>query len=426
MGNFFRAPRPPPATWAVRCAAVAAATLGLLLSAQVQNAGLVGEVAVTWSARRPQALLALGPPVGAERAEPGGEAAVRRGPLRWGPTRPTLRVAGLPLMVNAYTGALPDLPALLAARLGATEGGLRWGMRGGAALLTLAVARAVRRGGAPLAAAIAALLLATRWDLQVYRVWLGGTELALVLAAGALCAAMLLPGPRARVWIAAGLALGLHAKITFLASACGLLAGGALAGALPRGWVRAALAGAALGLAPAGLAAALELGPGAALPHLPSHDRIDLQLGRVWAALRGEAPGAREAAPTLWRALTDPSAFLADAYRLPDAARPPALAAALGLSGWILALIGALSPGPGGLRPSDRLRRALHLGLPLQLTLLWAFAHDLHHLAQAAVPAAAWAGLCLARLAARAGPARWVVAVALAAPAAGAGALALR
>jgi hypothetical protein len=425
MGNFFRTPAAPPGRHGAAALAVAAATMGLLLSAQVQNTGLVGEVAVTWSAHRPQALLALGPPVGTERPEPGGEAAVRRGPLRWGPTRPTLRLGGWPLMVNAYTGALPDLPAVIAARLGATEGALRWALRGAAALLTLGVGRALWRAGAPLAAGITALLLATRWDLQVYRVWLGGTELALVLAAGALCAAMLQPGPRGRAWVAAGLMIGLHAKITFVASACGLLLGGALAGALPRGWARAALLGAGLGLAPAALAAALELGPGAALPHLPSHDRIDLQLGRVWAALRGEAPGAREAAPTLWRALTDPSAFLADAYQLPPSARPPPLAAALGLCGWIFAGIGALAPGAGGLRPADRLRRALHLGLPLQLTLLWAFAHDLHHLAQAAVPAALWAGLCLARLARRAGPASWLVAVALGTPAAGSGALAL-
>ncbi len=391
---------PLPATIGAWAGLLSAVALSIGLSrAFLTEAGVVGEVAAAW-AEPPSVCVALDPPA-LSHARSGESVGVSLGPLRWSPTRPTLLLGPLPLQVNAYTGGLPDWPTRIALAAG--------GLRGARALhLALGVALVVatwvvgRRWGGPLVGALAALLLATRWDFLVWRAMLGGTELALIAANLCLLAAITARPGQTRPWgVVLGLAFGLHAKVTFVLSAAALwLAAGRLSGGA-RPPLRAVLLGLGLGALPAGIAAlmALQLDPAASV--VRSHDSLALQGARVVGMLRG-VDGDREQLGNLARWLLDPAPFLVQAWGADPALLPgPAAGLLLGL-GWLLALLGMAAGWRRSGAAGDALR-GLSLALPAQVLLLLLFARDLHHLGQAAATAALWAALCTAALARRIG-----------------------
>lgn len=391
---------PLPATIGAWAGLLSAVALSIGLSrAFLTEAGVVGEVAAAW-AEPPSVWVALDPPA-RSHARSGESVGVSLGPLRWSPTRPTLLLGALPLQVNAYTGGLPDWPTRLALAAG--------GPRGARALhLALGVALVVatwvlgRRWGGPLVGALAALLLATRWDFLVWRAMLGGTELALIAANLCLLAAFTARPGRTRPWgVVLGLAFGLHAKVTFVLSAAALwLAAGRLSGGA-RPPLGAVLLGLGLGALPAGIAALMALQLDPAAPVVRSHDSLALQGARVMGMLRG-VDGDREQLGNLARWLWDPAPFLVQAWGADPALLPgPAAGLLLGL-GWLLALLGMAAGWRRSGAAGDALR-GLSLALPAQVLLLLLFARDLHHLGQAAATAALWAALCTAALARRIG-----------------------
>lgn len=407
-----------------------ALALGFGLSfTTLTEVGVVGEVAASW-AQPPAVLISVDPRIRSHGGAPGDGAAGRRlGPLRWSPTRPTLTLGPLPLQVNAYTGGLPDWPTRAAVAAAGLPGARALHLLLGGGLVGVVWALGWRLGGARVAV-LAALLLATRWDFWVWRAMLGGTELALIAASLALFFGLSgAAGAGRGRWLAAGLALGLHAKVTFLLSAAPLWLAAPRFGRRigPRGrW--AGLLGLGLGAGPALLAALLASLSDPAAPSVRSHDSLALQLGRVAGLLRGEA-GSREQLGNLARWMLDPSPFLVRAWGADPALLPgPAAGAALGL-GWALALIGLVA-GWRRAGPAGAALRGLTVALPLQVLLLLIFARDLHHLGQLAGLAALWTALCYAGLADRLSGGRPARAAALglvlAAPAALGGALSLR
>ena len=391
----------------------------------VREVGVVGEVAIGWALGRPPvALVDLEPPRVAD-GDPGARtpasvewtsAGHRWGPLVASQVRPVERLElgplRLPLAVNSYTGGPPDWPAraawLLTGRIGAVTA-LHVALGG---LLLVLVHRFLRFRGTDVAAAVAALVLATDWSFLFYKKVLGGTEL-LLQAAALLCLWALWSrrwggGRHGLLALGLGVGLGLLAKATFALSLGALV----LTALLTR-WDRPRLAAPARnGLAP-GLALAL-LVPSpllitllhhrlAAVPPLPSHDFPVLQLQRVQAALSAGPSPAREGLANLWFFLSQPLGFFGPAYGVADLPGPSALR----ISGLVLVLAGvALGWRDRHPTPAQALLRFTSLLLALQLALLWWVARDLHHLALVVPTLAIVAGLALDRLAAVATPPR--------------------
>ncbi|MFT4978122.1 MAG: hypothetical protein ACI8S6_004030, partial [Myxococcota bacterium] len=210
-----------------------ALTLYSLLAALIANdLGLVGEVAMGWALDRPPAVVvSLDPLLWADGAAEQ-TAGHRAGPLIASQVRPLeqldLGIVRLPLAINLYTGGLPDWPSrLLFLLTGSLVAVLTFHVALGGLLLGL-VHRFLRLHGTDIAAAVAALLLATDWAFLFYRRALGGTELALQ-AALLLCLWGLWSrrwgGGRHGLWpLALGAGLGLSAKLTFAVPLAALLA----------------------------------------------------------------------------------------------------------------------------------------------------------------------------------------------------------
>lgn len=397
---------------------LALAVYAVLAAATVRQVGVVGEVDLGWALGRPPlALVQLEPqPVWADGAATP-TAGSRWGPLVASQVRPveSLRLgeASLPLAINVYTGGPPDWPARLVwLATGSRRAVVALHVVLGGLLIAL-VHRFLRYRGTDVAAAVAALLLATDWSFVFYRKVLGGTEL-LLQAAGLLCLWALWSrrwggGRHGLVALGVGIGLGLLAKVTFVLSLVALLAT-----TLLMRWDRPrlnppALTGVGRGL----LAVVLLTSPlwltalhhGVAVPeHLPSHDFPTLQARRVLAALGGEgAAPPREGLVNLWLWLSEPLGFFGPAYGVADLP---------GASPWRLAGWGLVAGGVVlGWRdrqpsPSAALLRFTSVYLLLQVGLSWLVARDLHHLAQAAPTAAIVAGLALDRLAGAATPPR--------------------
>jgi hypothetical protein len=400
-----------------------ALVLYLLLVLSVHGFGVVGEVAIGWTAGTPPRVavdLEGGSPTWSDpQFEP--HAGHGLGPLMASQTRPTERIqrfAALPLAVNSYTGGPPDWPARVVHGLTGSRGAvLALHLALGAGLL-LALAAFLRRFSWRDTPSVALLVLATDWCFLFYRRVLGGTELCLLAAA-----LLLLWGLWARRWagqrgelaIALGLGLGLLAKITFLPTAVAF----GLAALLTR-WDRPSGEGAARlrwgAIAALVLActAPLWIGllHGVALPDEPrvwSHDGLGMQLSRLGhglQALLGGASGGvdREAPASLGWFLLEPLRWFAPALGGREVSWAWAWIRGLG---WLVTLFGvglAWSGRPWRSTtpdPREALLRFLSIALPLQLGLLWLANRDLHHLAQASPTVALLVGLACERLAVR-------------------------
>lgn len=382
----------------------AAAGLYLWLCATTVNGvGVVGEVAASWALSEPPTVLTtLSPPEAVAPPAWGPFVAAQARPLE----RLVLGPISLPLAVNTYTGGLADWPARLAAALAGGPGPA--GIVAGTAthvllgLLLLVLARRfLRFHGTPGAADVAGLLLASDWCFVFYRKVLGGTEILLQAAAllvlWALWSRRWKGGVHGTLAIAVGVGLGLHAKATFVAT----LAAFTLAALLMR-WDRAPMKPPrraspwALVVVPLLLTSPLLLAAAhhAALPpgaEVPSHDTLALQLAR----LSSPAP-AREGAMNLAYFLGDPLAWFGPALR----AQELSWLAPLRWLGFVGAAVGILQCWrEREVSPSAGLLRFLSVAVPLQIGLLWAANHDLHHLAQATVPLCLLLGLAVDRAA---------------------------
>jgi hypothetical protein len=386
--------------------------------ATLREVGLVGEVVRTWTDGAPaQVVVATDPWRWADGAA-SNTVGHRWGPLVASQVRPveTLRLGSVsvPLAVNQYTSGLPDWPAQWVYALTGSVGavlGLHWLLGG---LLIVLVHRFLRFHGTDVAAAIAALLLATDWGFLFYRRALGGTEV-LLQAAGVLCLWALWSrrwagGAHGLNALGVGIGLGLLAKLTFgiTVVALGLTAlllrrdKPPLRPPLPaQPWLPFLLT--MMLVLPLGIAA---LHHGLAVPvdpHVVSHDFGSAQWARVWNALTGGPTPARESVAALYAWIGDGSVFLETAY----GAQHTGSADALRWLGWAPILGGvALAWRDRHPTPHIALLRFAAVFLLLQVGLLWWVARDLHHLAQAAPTLAIVAGLALDRLAGRISPPR--------------------
>ena len=407
-----------------------AAYLGLAVLT-VRSVGVVGEVAIGWSTgRAPAALVDADPATWADGAA-AATVGDRAGPLVASAVRPleTLQVGGLslPLAINTYTGGPPDWPArLLFAATGSLGAVTALHVLLGALLLVL-VHRFVRLHGTDVAAAIAALLLATDWHFLFYKKVLGGTEIVLQ-AAGLLCLWALWSrrwggGRHGLAALGVGIGLGLLAKSTFAITLVALGLAVLLTRwdrprrrpPLPDGLWKPVLAVVVL-TSPLWIAALHR----ALAPDLPAdlrtHDLGGSQWARVLNALQMGRTPAREELGNVLSWAGDPLGFLARAYSVEGGGWSP-----WRVVGWLL-LGGGAALAWRDRHPTPRL--ALHrlctLFLIFQVGLLLLVARDLHHLAQAAPTLAIVAGLSIDALAGlRAppgGPARARLALLLALP----------
>jgi len=384
----------------------------------VTEVGVVGEVAIGWGlGMAPNVILDLDPLRWA-----GGAADVTAG-HSWGPfvasqVRPieamSLGGLDLPLAINAYTGGPPDWPARLVYALTGSLGLVTALHVALGALFIALVHRFLLIHGTPLAATLAALVLATDWSFVFYRKVLGGTELLLLAAVlltwWALWSRRWAAGRHGLLAFGVGIGFGLLSKLTFALSLAALL-GAALATRWDRPRLRPPL--------PKKLwrpvaAVVLLTGPlwltwlhhALAVPvegHLRSHDFPDLQLQRVFTALEGGKAPARETLTNLGLWLGNPLGFFELAY---EATGAP------GWSPWRLVGWGVVLLGVGlGWRtrhptPHEALLRFTSVFLVLQVGLIWLVARDLHHLAVATPTVAVLAGLALDQAAGLTAPRR--------------------
>ncbi len=415
----------------------------LLLVLVPTGMGVVGEVAAAWTWGPPPAVA-----VDLEAGSPTWStppllpnAGSRWGPLLASQTRPLERLqlgtVWLPLAVNSYTGGLADWPARLLHGLTGSARAVAILHLGLGAGLLLLLARFLRRHGWPDAPGVALLLLAADWAFVFYRQVLGGTELLLLasvlLLIWGLWGQRWSPGRRWDLLVAGGLALGLLAKATFVASAVALLIAALITrwdrppGAERRGArVAPRLGLVLLGCAPLLLAGLHRLALPAG-PRVWSHDGLAMQWSRLVHGLRSLASGggeaAREMPASLSYFLLEPLQWFPSAL---GAAEPGWGWAWLRCLGWSVVLAGVLVAWRGrpwreaAREPQEALLRFLSLAAPLQLLLLWLANRDLHHLAQALPTMALLAGLACERLAARFAPprsvGRWVLALGLCLP----------
>lgn len=412
-----------------------ALALFLLLSFATRGMGVVGEVAAAWTWGPPPRVavdLEGGQPTW---SDPGWQAHAGSswGPLRAGQARPIERIGAdacwMPVAVNVYTGGLADWPARVVHGLTRSA----WVVRAlhlllGVCLL-VAVHRFARRFGGPGALGLAAVLLAADWTFVFYRGVLGGTEL-LLLGAGL----GLLWGLWRHRWqasrsdgllIALSLGLGLHAKITFAATAAAFAIAylatrwdrPACPSTREKGRLRPARMVAIVGaaLAPTILAIVHRASLPAA-PRLWSHDGVDMQWSRLAHGLRGLISGgaepAREMPQSLAYFLLEPLQWFQGALGAEAVgwwgAGPRVVGLAVVAAGVLLAWWGR--PWRCAQRePADALLRFLALAVPLQIALLWLANRDLHHLAQAAPLLALLAGLACERVARQLAPSRTAV-----------------
>ena len=388
------------------------------LSLQIADGlGIVGEVALGWALDRPpQVLVSVDPPLWADgAAQP--SAGHRAGPLIASQVRPLeqldLGAFRLPLAINRYTGGLPDWPSrLLFLATGSVAAVQALHVLLGGLLLVL-VHRFLRYHASDVAAAVAALVLATDWAFLFYKRALGGTELALQ-AALLLCLWGLWSrrwgGGRHGLWpLAVGAGVGLSAKLTFAVPLLALVGVAVLTRAdhpankpPPPTRPLPLLAVFSLLIAPLVITALHHQWVPAA-PHVQSHDFPALQFERVLKAVSGGQGPAREGLINLYYWALHPLGFFQQAYGAEDIGQPSAWRAA----GWLLLLGGAVQ----GWRnrhpsPSEALLRFVSLLLPAQVLFLWVVARDLHHLAMLAPVFAIAAGMATERLCALATPPR--------------------
>lgn len=391
---------------------------GLMAWIVANNLGLVGEVALGWSANQPpNVLVSVSPNLWADGTAQA-SAGDQFGPLVANQVRPLeqIVVAGqwrLPLAINLYTGGMPDWPARLLFLLTQSPNAvLVFHVLLGGGLLML-VHRFLWFHGTPAIAGFAALLLATDWTFVFYKRALGGTEIALQ-GALLLCLWGLWSrrwgGGRHGLWpLALGAAIGLSAKLTFLVPLVALLAAAFVlrqdhAHNQPptSGHLSAMLAAVGLIVLPLCITIAHHRSLGD-LPHIRSHDFPNLQLQRVLGALSGEQGPSREGMENLLYWLVHPLGFFTPAYGVADTGQPSLWR----VLGWLVVLVGSVDgwrdPHRG---PTQALLRLMSVLVPIQVLGLWLVARDLHHLAMLAPMVAIWSGLAIGQLAGRWAPSR--------------------
>ncbi|MFT5680724.1 MAG: hypothetical protein ACI8RZ_001630 [Myxococcota bacterium] len=390
---------------------------GVLAFVTARQLGVVGEVAIAWSMdAAPAVLIETSPPLWADGATPPtvGHTA---GPLIASQVRPVERLMigdlSLPIAVNRYTGGPPDWPArLLFAATGSVGAVLVLHVLLGGLLIVL-VHRFLRFHGTDVAAAIAALMLASDWRFIFYRRALGGTEIALqaalLLILWALWSRRWAGGRHGLTALGIGVGLGLMAKLTFVLPLAGLFAA-ALVTRWDRPAVRPPLPGrlhrpllAVLLLTAPLWVTAIHHGFVPTQPHIRSHDFPDLQWQRVLDALSGGGSPVRESLANLMYWAGDPLAFFSVAY---DSELTPRTSP-WRVVGWVVLLAGVVV----GWRdrhptPHTALLRFMSVLVPLQVGALWLVARDLHHLVVTAPMVAILAGLSINALAGTVSPPR--------------------
>jgi hypothetical protein len=384
--------------------------LGLALTT-VNNVGVVGEVGASWALENPPEVV-----VDWVENQPVWADGHRAGPLVASQVRPLERLHlgpwSLPLAVNQYTGGPPDWPARWVYSITGSLGAVTALHVLLGALLLVLVHRFLRFHGTDIAAAVAALTLATDWNFLFYRKVLGGTEIllqaALLLTVWAFWSRRWAGGKHGGEAIAWGMGLGLLAKATFVPT----LAAFGIVALLTRSDRPATQAPARIRFGRcAGILTLLTaplwvswLHHGLGVPpdpHVISHDYLGFQMERAWSGLFSDGQ-AREAPATLWWFLSSPLPWFRAAYQSTVAGGFPWRSLA-----WIIPVAGSLLAWRDTQTSRPRaLLRFMSLFVPLQLLLLWVANKDLHHLAQAAVPTAIWIGLATDRLAAKISPPR--------------------
>ncbi|MEC7241669.1 MAG: hypothetical protein VXW32_10565 [Myxococcota bacterium] len=385
---------------------------GVLALTTVNNVGIVGEVDGTWALEFPPKVL-----VGWENGLPVWGDGSRSGPFVASQVRPLERLdfggLQLPLAVNHYTGGLADWPARATHALtGSLEvvRGVHLFLGG---LLLVLMHRFLRFHGTDIAAAVAAIVLASDWNFVFYRKVLGGTEV-LLQAAGLLVLWAMWSrrwggGKHGSTAIAVGVGLGFLAKATFLPTLLALSIV-ALATRKDHPAIRPPfpirplrMAGIVLLLtSPLWFSWLHHSHAFEEALHIRSHDYLGLQTERAWHGLF-QAGASRESAVSLWSFLSTPFPWLEGAYQTETpSAGPPwrSLALLIPLTGSVLAWRDRSESRPRALL------RFMSLFVPLQVLLIWLSNKDLHHLAQAAVPMAIWVGLATDRLCALITPPR--------------------
>ena len=355
------------------------------------NMGVVGEVAWTWVAADPSSNLASPPPN------------VSWGPLTASSTRPmatlTIGSFNLPLAINLYTGGLADWPARLASPLG-WPAIMAVHLIGGAFFIAL-VHRFLRIHASAIAACCASLLLATDWVFVFFRQALGGTELLLhasvLLCLWSIWSRRWAGGRHGLTAFAAGVGLGLTAKLTFVLSLFPLMLTSLilrqdkprLRPPLPSRWLPIVLA-VTLPMIPMLIAWTMHAQSG--LEALASHDHLATQMSRLSDTFAGKSRPARESIFALQAWLGNGSSFLGPAW----GANAPSWLSTYRFLGWSFILLGS------GLAWLDRdptprlaLTRFCSVFLPLQVACIWIVARDLHHLAIATPTLMILAGLCI-------------------------------
>lgn len=402
----------------------------LLAVFSVNSVGVVGEVAASWALPTPPAVwVDAAPPTYADPTR-SPHAAHRIGTTAFGLEASQVRplenlVVGdhrIPLAVNRYTGGLPDWPSRL---VHTVTGSVRavtalhvlYGV-----LLMLFVARILRLGSAPIASGAAILWLSANFDFHFYRKVLGGTEVWLLLGSLLLVRAVwdrrFRGGGMAPWGLGLGLALGLHAKSTFVVLVIATVVTTLLTRfdrgerarpvpIAPRRWLLGGLV-ALLGLLPALLAGWHQtLVPES--PHLFSHDYPDLQTQRLlhgWQSLlEGGLAPAREGAGNWLVYWLGPLAFLEPAYQ----AEPVSFPSLGRVLSWGFVGLGTVLAWVDVQR--DRTARTamlrwLSIAVPMASFGLFLLNRDVHHQAMLTGWSALWAGLALAQIASRRAPPR--------------------
>ena len=319
----------------------------------------------------------------------------------------------LPIAVNAYTGGLPDWPArLLHAATGSWRGVLLLHVLLGGLLLGL-THRFLRFHGTDVAAAIAALMMASDWRFIFYRRALGGTEIvlqaAVLLCLWALWSRRWAGGRHGLTALGIGIGLGLQAKLTAVLPLAALMLTALLTRwdkpsirpPLPDKLYRPILAIVVL-TAPLWITA-IHHSFVPSTPHIRSHDFPDLQWSRVLSALSGERSPVRESLVNLIHWAGDPLAFFTAAYgaEASDGVSP------WRIIGWLLVLAGiVVAWRDRHPTPHSALLRFMSILVPLQILSLWLVARDLHHLVVTTPMLAILTGLSIDALAGTTTPPR--------------------
>ena len=321
--------------------------------------GLIGEVSPTW-APFPKVISTTNPIQDAILMELGG--------LQLQTTRPILSFSSLPISLNIYTSALPDLPHWLLYQLtGSKEVIIIL-----KCLFSISFLGFIWKNFAPKISEFWTMLylflLVSDWNFSFYKYALGNTEIFLQLG-WLLCIFALLKwqsNEDGSLYLGWGFGLGFLAKITFLLHLFPLGIGLLFIRPKQLAWKKILLPILLCSL-PFLLTLLLFYPQELAVR---SHDFFSLQWERIQDALSGKNTSLREQHSNIWLWLFDPLPFFERAYKVPDIAMH-----------WLFKTIGVIS----GLALIWRKRQCKSIQILgtmcfSQIAILSLIAKDLHHL----------------------------------------------